>query len=543
MTPRARRALFLLLAAGLALRLALVLPWDLPTLVDGKAILVDDSFYSLGVARHLWQGHGLTADGVHPTNGFQPMFVFLAVPLYALGAALGDGDLLPIYLAQVLLAAFNALCGLWVYRLARRIATPGSSDVAAAKSDCVPLVLAGLWEAWPYAVRAGVNGLETSLAAFMVGAVLVQHLRARDDHARLPLVHLGLWLGAAFWARMDLIILALALGLDLLVRPRDLPLAVRLRRALIPASISAALFLPWLVLGQVLTGDWFPVSGRAVRQISIITSPHPWYALIRENLQVALAGLLESPFLPDWKAWHWPALGLHAGAWPSHRWAAGDMLLLDGLPLLAGLGLLYARRRRQVRDFINDHGVIPLYLLGMVLAYSLVIYGIHYFYRYLYPCLVVTLPLAAWAWGAIGPGRARRALLVAAGLVVALNIGFQARGILVDQGAPQFFRQAQGPYTEPVAGFQSGTFAYFHRGGKVINLDGVVNREAYEAIRDGRLCAYLQAEGIRSIVDFPAITRAFLWHDRPRCDDWWVESSAGGLDVVRVGRKDTPSGL
>ena len=48
--------------------------WDLP--------LKDDGYYSLTVARNIAAGKGITIDGTTPTNGFQPLFTFLCVPLF-----------------------------------------------------------------------------------------------------------------------------------------------------------------------------------------------------------------------------------------------------------------------------------------------------------------------------------------------------------------------------------------------------------------------------------------------------------------------------
>jgi len=68
------------MALGLVLRLALA--WQPFQFQLERGALVDDAFYSLTVARHIAQGHGLSFDGLHPTNGFQPLYVFLTVPVF-----------------------------------------------------------------------------------------------------------------------------------------------------------------------------------------------------------------------------------------------------------------------------------------------------------------------------------------------------------------------------------------------------------------------------------------------------------------------------
>ncbi len=44
--------------------------------------LLDDGYYALSVARNIALGNGITIDGSVPTNGFQPLFVFLSAPAF-----------------------------------------------------------------------------------------------------------------------------------------------------------------------------------------------------------------------------------------------------------------------------------------------------------------------------------------------------------------------------------------------------------------------------------------------------------------------------
>ncbi len=42
----------------------------------------DDTYDYLVVARHVAAGNGFTFDRLHATNGYQPLWLFLPVPLY-----------------------------------------------------------------------------------------------------------------------------------------------------------------------------------------------------------------------------------------------------------------------------------------------------------------------------------------------------------------------------------------------------------------------------------------------------------------------------
>src|SRR5688500_11898656 len=65
-----RRALWAVAALGLALRLAFAL---LP-LSTHLIVLEDDAWMVTAIARNFAIGHGITADGVNLTTGFQPLY-------------------------------------------------------------------------------------------------------------------------------------------------------------------------------------------------------------------------------------------------------------------------------------------------------------------------------------------------------------------------------------------------------------------------------------------------------------------------------------
>ena len=73
--------------------------------------------------------------------------------------------------------------------------------------------------------------------------------------------------------------------------------------------------------------------------------------------------------------------------------------------------------------------------------------------------------------------------------------------------------------------FQSGTLGYFART-QVLNLDGVVNRDAARALREKRMVLYIQDEGIDAVMDWPWILEALLERRSP-------QGAAGALGTPR----------
>src|SRR5438067_1710720 len=79
MTRRERIALYTIAALGFFSRVALAFRSDWKI---ASRPYIEDAFYSLSCARHLALGHGFSVDGIHPTNGVQPLICILNAPCF-----------------------------------------------------------------------------------------------------------------------------------------------------------------------------------------------------------------------------------------------------------------------------------------------------------------------------------------------------------------------------------------------------------------------------------------------------------------------------
>src|SRR5262245_17170669 len=118
-----------------------------------NGFLYDDSFYAFQIARNIAHGEGATFDGIHATNGFQPLYVAVLVPLYWVA---GDNASLPVHLALILSAFLTVATSLPCHRIAARRA-----------SELAALLVAAAWAFSPIVIRQAANGLETALALFL----------------------------------------------------------------------------------------------------------------------------------------------------------------------------------------------------------------------------------------------------------------------------------------------------------------------------------------------------------------------------------------
>lgn len=116
----------------------------------------DDAFYYFKVARNITEGYGVTFDGINITNGFQPLWMLVCIPIFAFASI---DTILPLRILIVVLAALNAAAGVLLFRLIKRVL----------KINSIALLVASAWvfgrPIHELTVKAGV---EAGLSAFFI---------------------------------------------------------------------------------------------------------------------------------------------------------------------------------------------------------------------------------------------------------------------------------------------------------------------------------------------------------------------------------------
>jgi hypothetical protein len=432
-------------------------------------------------------GDGVTADGVHDTNGFQPLWVALNVPLYVLAG--GDriaGLRLSQVLSTLLWLAFVVLLALQARAIARRHG--GEGTLAAGAAAVVAAGSVGIF-------RLFHNGLETGTVLVVLAAavLLLDRFEARWTARRVLLA--GLVLGALAWARLDEVVFVAAFGAVATVAALR---ARRPRTALAPlaACVLAALVLsPWLAWNVSLDGSPMPSSGKAESA----------GVNVGRNLDAALrAG----------GAWSAPPLlrpSMHADALPLTE-------LLCAVAVLIAIGAArYVRRRRTVP--LGQGTVALLAFCGFLLAWYVLNFGPFWFMeRYLAPLLLLTVPFLATAFELSRPRP--RALAVLSAIVLVANVPILA--VLAggpDWPPPAWAARDSNLGAHPnlnhldqyawvrehvapscvVGAYETGTLVYFRD--RSVNMDGKVDHEALEARDAGRSPEYLDSRRVDVMVD------------------------------------------
>jgi hypothetical protein len=465
------------LLAGLPSLAALVILAFAPKDDLARTLPIEDGFYALSVSHNVATGDGITIGGVD-TNGFQPLWTALNVPLYWLAG--GDryaGLRLSQWLGTLLWAAFVVLVALLARRLARRHGLQG--DLAA--------VLAAVVAAGSVSVlRIHHNGLETGLLLVVLAATVLVLDDDRPWTARRIAVVGGL-LGLLVWTRIDAALFAVALAAVA---------AWRQPRVLAACALAALAIAPWLAWNLHVDGSIIPTSGSAQTG-----APDPW-----RNADAALRAL---------GAWSLPAVfrpSLHERSVP-----LSELVALAGVLLVAAAWWSLPRRRAARAG--PGTRALALYLIGLLAWYTLAFESWWFLDRYLAPVVLVTLPwLAAAGERWLRP----RAAYAIAAIVLLANVPLLAVLVAAPDTPPAWASRASNLGTHlnlnyapqftwtranvrpgcPMAAFESGTLGHFRE--NAANLDGKVNPEALDFRRRHRSHEYVERIGARVIVDIPS---------------------------------------
>ena len=475
--------------------------------------MTEDGYYALSVARNLASGHGLTIDGQHLTNGFQPLFTILEAGAFRIA---GGDQVLALRLVMALGWLFHIAGALVVAAVARDAWPARHGD---AERELRGWLAAFLYLAAPLMFGHAYNGLETGCAMFFY-VLAARWMQTGRDLTWLGLAGFGAIIGLLVLARIDAGFVAAALGLNELRRAWRGGLVHALARGAALGGTALLISSPWWLYNTIYFGSPMPTSGTAQTAWGLewLRFEYGEWALRVALVPWIFAGAHESdlsvnmpiPFGPGYMTLTAIGfvrtvfvVGMAALIW---RAARRGVLRHD----LARASQLEDATARRTLEFAGCFALG----FGALIAYYVFAFSAYWFYyRYFAPiALVAFVVVPVLAARGLAVGRRPLATAVAGLLVlqVAANVGFAmvGRGLA---GNTVYHDQVElvrdhVPDADYVAAGQAGTLGFFRD--HVINTDGKVNRDAI-AYQD-HMWDYLQAHGVKWFVDWPYYVNKYL---------------------------------
>jgi hypothetical protein len=524
---------FLNLPLGLTAILAIagVLVVAVPSRVLTDGLVTDDAFYALTVARQIGTGHGVTIDGARVTNGFQPLWVFLCAPLFAV---VGGDRLAGLRLVTALSSVIWIATALVLARVVSR-AIRDSADARARRRAFA--IAATLYLSNGLAFLLHFNGLETGLVLLLL-ALTARYLQSHDLATRREQIVLGAWLGLDVLARIDAVFVVGVVALYVFVASRA-PVGERVRRAAVPAIVAAIVSLPWFAFGWLRFHALMPSSGEAQLRYGI-TAPR-----LRSLFDAVVTDLVPLTPLPNLEG-------------------APQLSTLRWLLLAAGFAWAIVHCRRIAAAILEPHREKSASLRGSAVAsialssfaalgayYVFASYAAWHYLRYLASGLLIGIGFAAVVVSALW----RKHAAVAAVLLVALCFAVPAqvwlwhrpfgaardRVVMMDPAHAWYsyagqlaLVEAHVPPGDLVGALQSGTLGFFRD--RVLNLDGKVNADVLEYKRRTpkgvETRAYIDRAGVGWICDWEVLVRAALGDD-PQRSGWRRVAEDGPFVLYR----------
>jgi len=483
----------------------------------------EDSFYMFNAAHHLATGHGLSVDGVKPTNGVQPLIVFFYVPFFWLA---GADKWLAVKLTFILFALLNVLSMFLIAGTVRHLARESAPKRTIMRAS---LIAAGLWAFLMHLVQHNGNGLETGLyaALILLGIWYAASRRLFEVEVRPIKGYLlyGAILGLGILARIDgALIVAAAALLRLALPSKD---GKRRVVAAFAIGLTALLVsLPWWLFNYFWFGSVMPISGQSESMAQLFA-----YNLFTgpQIIGDILSTFFYTPFnqYPAWVSFGWFLLNVTIVA-----------VIFRRTHLLKRLRALYSLRP-----------IYPVLIAGilMFIYYVFFFSAPHFLSRYLHPLRIVWIIIVALGTPLVvvdakmylyKSGRIRRAFAIVVVAVVAVaalvfNVSRYTKAFTLKDfstaypsglWADRHRDGAIGMTSSGIAGFEADN---------VINLDGKVNVDALRARQKHRLVEYIVESGMRYIADDRTMVSTIQRDALPLGAHFVIVDSVGSIYMMR----------
>ena len=449
----------------------------------------EDAYYLFNCSEHFAHGEGFSVDGIHPTNGVQPLIVVLYAPLFLLS---NFDKVLTLKFAFVYTALFDCLSMVLLFLLLKTLKKKRDDEQVASVWLKPPVIAALLYGTLFSIFVHTVSGLETGLYSMLIIASLYQYaliLKSRKETAAIPLwkyLGLGITLGLAVLARIDGVIFVGMIALYELITLKG--------RAIVSASVisvsSFIVSLPWWYYNYSTFGSLMPQSGISERlDANILRSFWQTISTIADCFSVffSLTKMIDIPII---YYIIWFIVVLTGVIWIFRKW----------------------KLRQYLHRAYSIDPIIPLLWTGGALAfyYTFFFAAPHFIPRYLQPLRIAILIVAAMVIPEIirelSGSRLKKIILYLFIAAAAANTFVRYPPNFLTKDISSFYLMGKWALTKPesrIGMYQTGATGFIAP--NVVNLDGKVNYEALLARQNGGIGKYIAIANLDYIADQPLL--------------------------------------
>lgn len=428
---------------------------------DFKSVLLavpDDVFYFLKTAQHIAHGQGMTFDGINPTNGFQPLWLYLLVPLFAVYTGEPETMTRLVLALQVLLLAGS---GWLMVKELRKTLLPEA------------VLIFGL--VYIFLVLApGSFGMESPVLIGSLTLLYVWSSRTRvfESSGVVASLGTGILLGFVFLARLDHVFLAIVVfaagGVQFLLSPTQ-------RRELFFRYLYMtigffAVIAPYLIYNHTHFGGIMPMSGK-------LKSSFPNMSISPKTL--GKLGVVKS------------GIAFTALCYIIQYFRTRKIEIPDG--------------KRYLRGALVFLGAAVIIHYAHTLLYmQWGVFGWHFIAYNFLLCGLMAVAVNSWYESVSAMWRSKLLWAAVAFILIGGSVWTVMTSINHDYNAASYDAAVWArDNTKPETIFaqkDTGTFGYFSQR-RTINLDGLVNNMDYQnALRDGKLRHYFESHNVDYLI-------------------------------------------
>ena len=480
------RLLLLLITASFVLRLFLI-NQDISVILN--KFLADDAYYYYALAKNIVNGHGIVFNYGIPTNGFHPLYVLILVPIFKLLYPYGVN--LPIYASLIILTLFSVGTSIFLYLIVSKFLNKEAG-----------LLAAFIWLFNPYILFVSLMGLETPIQIFFI-SLLTYFIVTKGSETHFSThesVIIGLLIGIIFLSRMDGVFIGIGVigtfAIRKLFKNGEFRIS-NLKRLLQPdlvimISVAFLMVLPWIAWNLIELNRITPVSGEALRMIRLSSSSYP--NLVIGSIYKTGTFVANFFFIPF--------TNIIQG------------FLVVFLALIAPSIVLILKKDDLIHKLISS--------LDFLVISSVFYYVFYWFYELgfrewysLYTSFLVTIVFSTMIVKVIQRIELKKIKQIAYIILTCILVSAFIFGGIVKYKQGNYpqeklkwevanYLESNIPPNKTIGSFNTGIYQYYTKKHDVINLDGVMNPEAYQAKKNGSIELYILEKNITYIVDPPS---------------------------------------